>query len=301
MRQALAGLASLWLAGVALVCPDQEPSQAIRQNPSDEATMILIPDGEFLLGSNEDEIDEQFRRFGYQSDWKKHGMDEIPRHRQAVKRFLIYKYEVTNTQYKKFVDATGHAPPPYWKGKEYPTGQGTHPVVEVSWEDAEAYCGWAGTRLPSEAEWEYAARGPAPASGGPGRIFPWGDAWDRSRANSASYHAGKELLTAPAWQEWYDGNDQALYPLTSAVGSFDKGQSPFGVHDLAGNAWEWCADQYGPYAGHPGDRDAPEKNSRVAKGGSWANVSFHLRSADRNEFAAETRNLYIGFRCAQDP
>ena len=130
---------------------EDEKKITTEQNPNDGATIILIPAGEFWMGTDEKELDEQFQRFGYQADWKKYGLDEIPRHRQSVKQFFIYKHEVSNAQYKKFVDATGHAPPHYWKGKEYPQGKGMHPVVEVSWEDAQAYCRWAGVRLPSEA------------------------------------------------------------------------------------------------------------------------------------------------------
>ncbi|MBI1914312.1 MAG: formylglycine-generating enzyme family protein [Planctomycetes bacterium] len=297
---ALLGLVAL-PAVFLLGAEDQKRDAAIQKNPKDGATLILLPAGVGVLGTDEKEIDDQFRRFGYQKDWKKHALDEVPRHRQAVKQFLIYKYEVTNAQYKQFVDATRQAPPSYWKSKDYPPGKGQHPVVGVSWEDARAYCRWAGTRLPTEAEWEYAARGPAPAKGQPARIFPWGNEWDRSRANSASYHAGKELVSDPLWHAWYKGKDPSSFPLTTAVGSFEKGVSPFGVHDMAGNAWEWCADRYAPFGDKPGGAPKSDKQSRVVKGGSWANVSFHLRCADRNAFAPDTRNLYIGFRCAQDP
>lgn len=270
-------------------------------NPVDGATMVLIGEGSVMVGSDEAEVDEHFRTFGYQSDWKKYALAEIPRHRVTVKPFLLSKYEVTNGQYQKFVAATDHAPPTYWKGKTAPPGKEKHPVVDVSWDDARAYCHWAGGRLPSEVEWEYAARGSASADGTKrGPIFPWGDNWDRSRANSASYHFGKDIVDNAGYQEWSKQNVPASLPLTMPVGSFPNGASPLGILDMAGNAWEWCADPYAPYAGSPQGAPAGDVNSHVAKGGSWANVSFHLRCADRRIFTADTRNLYVGFRCAKE-
>lgn len=296
---AFAGLVLLSTAGL-MADLDQKQKIAAQENPKDGASMHLLPGGEVVMGSAESEIDEQFRRQGYQKDWKKYALDEIPRHRQPVKSFFIYKYEVSNAQYQKFVAATEHAAPPYWKGKSHPPGKGQHPVVEVSWEDAQAYCRWAGTRLPTEAEWEYAARGPAPAGDKAGPIFPWGNDWDRSLANSASYHAGKDIVNDQLYRTWSQKNDPASLPLTTAVGSFPKGASPFGVHDLAGNAWEWCADRYAPYKGNTASDPGADKKAHVVRGGSWANVPFHLRCADRNAFAPGARNLYIGFRCAKD-
>lgn len=283
-----------------LAADDQKQDFKTAENPKDHAQMVLIPGGEVSVGSDEAEVDEHFRRFRYQPDWKKYALPEIPRHRATVKPFALYKYEVTNAQYQAFVAATDHAPPTYWKGKTHPPGKEKHPVVDVSWDDAQAYCQWAGTRLPTEVEWEYAARGPAPSGDKPGPIFPWGDDWDRSRANSASYHFGKDIVDNQGYQEWTKGHTAAALPFTTPVGSFAKGVSHFGLHDLAGNAWEWCADPYAPYPGSPTGVPEADKNSHVAKGGSWANVSFHLRCADRRIFTADTRNLYIGFRCAQD-
>ena len=270
------------------------------KNAKDDAEMILIAGGSFLMGSTRAEVDAQFRDTGLPEDWKKHTLDEEPRHQRSVEPFYIYKYEVTNDQYKTFIEATGHRAPPHWKGKLYPADKGKHPVVEVSWDDAQAYCQWAGTRLPSEAEWEYAARGAAPAEGQPSRVFPWGNSWDRGLSNNASLHAGKELQNAADWNTWYEGDQKSLFPRTSRVGSFPKSVSPFGVHDMAGNAWEWCAEVQAPYPSQKAE-DAADKKLRARRGGSWANVALHIRSADRQAAAHDDLNIYTGFRCAKAP
>ena len=295
-------LASLFLLAFAcsIHAEENQNEPPAVTNAKDGAEMILIAGGSFLMGSTKPEIDAQFRDTGLPEEWKKHTLDEEPRHQRTIEAFYIYKYEVTNGQYKTFIDATGHKPPPYWNGKDYPTDQENHPVVPVSWDDATAYCRWAGTRLPSEAQWEYAARGPAPAGGGPSRVFPWGNSWDRRLSNNASLHAGRELNNAEDWKEWYEGDQKSLFPLTSRVGSFPKSVSPFGVHDMAGNAWEWCAEVQAPY---PSQRveDAADKKLRARRGGSWANVALHIRSADRQGAAHDDLNIYTGFRCAKLP
>ena len=270
------------------------------KNAKDGAEMILIAGGSFLMGSTKPEIDAQFLDTKLPAEWKKHTLDEEPRHKKTVKAFYLYKYEVTNGQYKAFIDASGHRTPPYWKGKDYPADKGKHPVVEVSWDDAMAYCRWAGMTLPTEAQWEYAARGPAPADGKPSRVFPWGNAWDRRLSNNASLHADRELLSAADWNKWYKGDQKSLYPLTSRVGAFPKSVSPFGIHDMAGNAWEWCAEVQAPYPQQKVE-DAANKKFRARRGGSWANVSMHIRSADRQPAAQDALNIYTGFRCAKLP
>ncbi|MFN0195476.1 MAG: formylglycine-generating enzyme family protein [Planctomycetaceae bacterium] len=297
------GISTILSASVILVTlgamagADDKAKIATQKNDKDDAVMVAIPAGEFLMGSTDEEIDADFKAIGYPADWKKHALDELPRHRQAVKSFLIYQHEVTNEQYQAFCKATEHKPPEYWKDGKFPEGKENHPVVQVSWHDAQAYCEWAGTRLPTEAEWEFAARGDADADK-PSRKYPWGDEWDRTLANSASLHADIDVNDAVIWQKWYD-KDQSQYPLTSPVGHFEKGISPLGVYDMAGNAWEWSADAYSLFTDEVRNKDIKDA-PRVTKGGSWANVPFHLRCADRNSVAPDTRNLYIGFRCAKD-
>ncbi|MEO1996057.1 MAG: formylglycine-generating enzyme family protein [Planctomycetaceae bacterium] len=280
---------------------EQKKSPPAATNVRDGAEMVLIPAGRFSMGTTDEEIDAQFADTGLPNDWKKHARDEQPRHVRTVKAFYLYKYEVTNAQYKKFIDARQHRAPPHWGGNSFPQGKQDHPVVEVSWDDAQAYCTWAGTRLPSEVQWEYAARG-ADAEDGKtaGRVFPWGKAWDRRLSNNASLHADKELTDAATWNTWYKAQPESSLPLTSQVGAFPKSVSPFGMHDMAGNAWEWCAGFQNPYPKLDSNGEAKSK-LRARRGGSWANVALHIRSADRQGAAQDNLNIYTGFRCAKQP
>jgi len=295
---------SMFLIVMPSVCcleaADEAEPPKIANNKKDSAEMILIPGGSFLMGTAAEEVDSQFSDTGLPNDWKKHTEDERPRHKQTLKPFYIYKYEVTNAQYKAFIDATGHRTPKHWNGTDFPTDKRKHPVVEVSWDDALAYCQWAGTRLPKEAEWEYAARGPASEDGKPSRVFPWGNEWDRRLSNNASLHAGKELVNGPDWKAWYEGDHKRKFPLTTPVGLFPQAVSPFGVHDMAGNAWEWCEELQVPY-GKPKNKDEANKTMRSRRGGSWANVALHIRSADRQSATQTDLNIYTGFRCAKNP
>ena len=301
-RTVCTALVPLFLLG--FICSTQaegkEKKLATVKNDKDGAEMILIPGGSFLMGTTAEEIDAQFRDTNLPEDWKKHTLDEQPRHKRTLQPFYIYKYEVTNEQYNAFVVATDHRPPLHWKGTVFPKDKGKHPVVEVSWDDAQAYCGWAGTRLPTEAQWEYAARGAGSADGKPSRVFPWGNKWDRRLSNNSSFHAKKELQNAADWKKWYGGDQKSLFPLTSRVGSFPKSVSPFGIHDMAGNAWEWCAEVQAPYA-KQSVADAGNKKLRARRGGSWANVALHIRSADRQGASQDDLNIYTGFRCVKLP
>lgn len=227
----------------------------VKNTPKD---MVLIPAGEFTMGSND--------------WWPKSG----PEHKRNLDAFHIDKYEVTNRKYKAFVDATGYNPPDNWENNKIPNGKVNHPVVYVSWFDADAYCRWEGKRLPTEAEWEKAARGADK------RTFPWGDKFSRDRANTPQY--GKED--------------------TMPVGSFENGKSPYGVYDMAGNVWEWTADWFKPYPmnTHP-DENYGEKY-RVVRGGSWYDCTYYrcgisAPSYNRIFFNPNTRNNNFGFRCAK--
>lgn len=286
-------LNSTWLHG-----EETEKKFPTETNPVDGAEMVLIPAGTLLMGSTPEEINAQFKDTGLPDEWKKHTQDEEPRHERTVDGFLIYKYEVTNAQYRKFIQATGRRAPPHWTSNGYPPEKGKHPVVEVSWDDAQAYCQWAGAQLPTEVQWEYAARGPSPGDGRPSRAFPWGDAWDRKLCNNGSLHADRELTSADAWKAWYDGDQTARYPLTTPVGSYPQSASPFGLHDLAGNAWEWCDNLPTAYPDQKAE-DVADHKLRARRGGSWANVAMHIRSADRQPAARDDLNLYTGFRCVK--
>lgn len=235
-------------------------------NPKDGATMVLVPAGAFPMGTSEEELAAWLRT--YPRDTRDGFSAEQPRHNVDLDAYYIYTTEVTVARYRKFCRATKRAMPlePPWKWQD------DHPIVHVTWDDAKAYADWAGVALPTEAEWEKAARGTD------GRVFPWGNAWAaRKCVNRAK--------------------------STRAVGRMPAGVSPYGCLDMAGNAWEWCADWYDTdYY-----RNAPARNpagpatghTRVIRGGSWYNSSPRgFRVASRGDFPPVYKfNFGIGFRC----
>jgi len=238
-------------------------------NPVDGAVMIMIPAGEFLMGSAGDE--------GYRN--------EKPQQKVYLDSYYIDKYEVTKVQYREFMQETGHEPPRDWS--DYDKTRLNHPAVGVSWHDAIAYAEWAGKRLPTEAEWEKAARSTD------GRKYPWGNISPDSGGHyRANYKVGR-----------YGAADG--YSNTSPVGSFPLGASSYGVMDMAGNVWEWCTDWYdSEYY-----RKAPKKNPpgpdsgrhHVLRGGAWLNDDMsYLRCAVRGWHAPHLRFHYVGFRCVQN-
>ena len=195
--------------------------------------------------------------------------DERPAHEVQVADLSMDRFEVTNVQYQRFVNETGHRAPRSWAGGYYPLGRALYPVVGVSWEDARAYAGWAGKRLPTEAEWEWAARGAE------GRLYPWGNELDPAQANFKS-SAQTPKGTAP-------------------VGSFPKDATPEGIMDLGGNVREWTADRYGPYRV---PHAPPTEGSQIAvRGKSWQTYNDAASSRDRMAMDAAAEDL--GFRCVQ--
>ncbi|HGJ66546.1 TPA: formylglycine-generating enzyme family protein [bacterium] len=223
--------------------------------------MVLIPAGEFQMGSN----------YG--------NRDERPIHTVYLDAFYMDVYEVTNAQYKIFIDATGHRAPAYWNDPIY--NAPNNPVVAVDWNDAKAYADWADKRLPTEAEWEKAARG-----GLVGKRYPWGNNLTHNNANYAGT-GGKD--------KW---------DFTSPVGSFTP--NGYGLYDMAGNVWEWCSDWYDSnyYASCTKSNPIGPSSGlyRVLRGGSWLYGSgFYMRVNYRSYHDTPTAlNPNIGFRCAMD-
>ena len=228
-------------------------------NPRDNAEMVLVPAGEFLMGSADTDPSAS--------------SEEKPQRRVYLDAYFIYKTPVTVAQYRAFCQATGRAMPvpPAWGWID------THPMVNVSWEDATAYARWAQVALPTEAQWEKAARGTD------GRIYPWGNAWDAGRAQYSKLRFGDAKQTAP-------------------VGSFPASASPYGALDMAGNVWQWCADWF-----HASNRDMPDRNptgptgggQRVLHGGGWYNnFPQQHRAAARLKAVPVVLNNGFGFRCA---
>jgi formylglycine-generating enzyme required for sulfatase activity len=230
--------------------------------------MVLIPAGEFWMGSPDGEGDK----------------DEHPRHQVYLDAFYMDKFEVTVARYAEFMRSTNRSKPAYWDRVDI-NKHGNLPVIGVDWHDAEDYCRWAGKRLPTEAEWERAARGTD------GRTYPWGNEGPTPRL--ANF--GKDYTNVN------NVYDESLAP----VESFEAGNSPYGLHRMAGNVWEWTADWYDEHyykKSPPQNPKGPSSDTgkKVLRGGSWTNVPGNVRSADRNRYTPTTRYSHLGFRCAQD-
>jgi formylglycine-generating enzyme len=224
--------------------PSSQPS-------NEDEQMALIPEGYVTLGSNEV------------------GDQEKPPHRVFVHAFYMDKYEVTNEEYKKFCDATGHKTPPYWQDKTVPKSLEKHPVVQVSWQDAMTYARWAGKRLPTEAEWERAAKGPNSYR------YAYGNAYDPQKANA---NTGK----------------------TTAVGSYPPNE--FGLFDMTGNVNEWTSSLFKPYPYQASDgREDPQAaGPRVLRGGSHSSGQENSRCLLRLGGSPDGGTPSDGFRCARD-
>lgn len=255
-----------------------------------DADMIVIPGGAFVMGSDA------------------HAPDERPQRSITLSAFAIDRFEVTNAQYWRFVLATGHSPPPYWPGDIYPTGQADAPVVAVGWDEATAYCQWAGKRLPTEAEWERACRGTQAS------LYPWGNAWEPARANvDPTDWVSLGAPARPGGPSIWDEARQLLAtpgaPGLRPVGSYAAGASAEGVHDLAGNASEWVADAYN-WAGywelpHHDPLNTQPPYNHVVRGSAWFEpvaLQGWLEASSRCSARSSSHAAYdprIGFRCAR--
>jgi len=264
----LASFLSLLLPGQEIVEASSPPGEVIGK---DGAPMILIPAGPFLMGV------PKWARDG--------GRDEYPNHKVSLDAYYMDKYEVTNGRYLEFIRATGHRPPKHstdptknlWQDGLMPESIINLPVVNVDWFDAQAYCLWAGKRLPSEAEWEKAGKGTDD------RRFPWG--------NVEPTH--KHLNFNQKWR-----GESTLVP----VGIYEAGKSPYGLYDMAGNVWEWVADWYdmeyyekSPPTNPPG----PEHGTlRVLRSSGWQVETPQVRIFTRVAADPLNRDHSTGFRCA---
>jgi iron(II)-dependent oxidoreductase len=264
-----------------------------QMSEKDGAPMILIPAGKFTMGSDQEQIYSFLKNFdGVSFDAFQ---AEIPERQITLDAFYIDQYEVTYRLYHQFVEATDRSVPKFWEDDQFQ--QADHPVLGVTWYDAHAYCTWVGKRLPTEAEWEKAARGTE------GYIYPWGNSWDPARTNTAGYWGGKTFSSIAKWAEWMQTalDRREAGPLN--IGTFSGGISPYGVHDMAGNVSEWVSDWYTPYTNQPtlirNPQGADSGTLKVHRGGSWSVSSIFARTAYRARENPERGSPYIGIRCAK--
>jgi formylglycine-generating enzyme required for sulfatase activity len=267
---------------------------------------VFIPAGAFLMGTHEVEVEKHIAKCKLERKRSPYRCEEVfdaetPAHRISIEAFYLDRTEVTNAEFERFVRATDYRTlaeregrgrlcsydkgvesyrwqdGAYWRAPEGPGSESVsdRPAVQVSWNDAAAYCQWAGKRLPTEAEWEYAARGPD------GLPYPWGDRWSGDHARHLGNRAGATF---------------------AAVGSYPSGASRFGVLDLAGNVWEWTSSLFRPYPydGKDGREGASATGIRVFRGGGWeSDDEVSLRTAFRTAQKPTYRANFLGFRCAR--
>ncbi len=326
-KNLLGGIICVALAGCVTHSPQgQATDKTVAPVKQMDYGMMLIPAGEFTMGSNRETNEAMWREanalnpYGFKD---KLYADEHPAHKVTLSAYFMDKYEVTNEQYRDFVIATDHTVPYTWMANGYglsrelleslpldhlrqiatdrfrldmdvpnmtqeqilaetdkvQQSRNTLPVTTISWPDADAYCHWTKKRLPSEAEWEHAARGPKNYE------YPWGNNWDPTKINTMSE------------------NPDAPY---SAVGSFPGDKSGYGVYDMAANVTEWVADWYDAYPGAAAEDDSRYygKLQRVIRGGMtssghYDSLSMVFRAAKRNHLKPYAALIDVGFRCAK--
>jgi formylglycine-generating enzyme required for sulfatase activity len=227
------------------------PTSPASKNPEG---MALVPGGTFKMGRDDG---DEF---------------ESPAHTVTVKPFFIDRTEVTNEEYERFILATGRRAPTHWIQGKIPEGQAKFPVVNVSWGDADAYARWANKRLPTEAEWEFAARGTD------GRVYPWGNDWKQEYAN-----AGRGKDGSPV-----------------AIGRYAPGASPFGALDMCGNVWEWTSSDFEDYPGKKGASTLAEAKLKVIRGGAFDVAPKRATTTYRGAIPPDRVPDKTGFRCARD-
>ncbi|MGH9768242.1 MAG: SUMF1/EgtB/PvdO family nonheme iron enzyme, partial [Blastocatellia bacterium] len=228
------------------------PNRAVAPGTPDG--MVLVPGGVFRMGRNDG---DEF---------------ESPAHDVEINPFFIDRTEVTNEEYQRFVSATGYRAPAHWADGKIPDGQTKFPVVNVTWDDANAYARWANKRLPTEAEWEFAARG------SDGRIYPWGNNWRQDYANAGRSRNGGLVET----------------------GSYAPGASPFGALDMCGNAWEWTSSDFKDYPGKKTASSLASAGFKVIRGGAFDAAQKNVTTTYRGAISPDSVPDKTGFRCARD-
>lgn len=223
--------------------------------------MVLVPAGEFTMGTNQSE------KIG--PNIPRAHNDARPEHKVLLPAFYLDKTQVTNAQYQAYCQATQYPPPPHWRDGEFPPGEEEFAVTHINWHESAAYAAWAGKRLPTEAEWEKAARGTDK------RLFPWGNKWDAKRV---------------VWDR----------SRGFKVGTKPEGASPYGALDMAGNVFEWTSSWYEAYPNAPHHFEEFGEQLKVIRGGGFAGGKELALTHYRSIASPNARSDLIGFRCAKD-
>ena len=265
----------------------EPPAGTERVLVADNSILLYVPSGDFIMGSKED---DPLSSGG-----------EYPQHTVYLEGFWIGKHEVTNAQYRRFILAGGYSNPAHWteagwkwreeEGITRPHfwddpqwSQDDHPVVGIRWFEAVAYANWAGARLPTEEEWEKAARGTD------GRTWPWGNFWDGTRVNACDRNCD---------QRWRDESVNDGYQFIAPVDSYPEGASPYGALNMAGNVWEWCSTAAREDSnGYRNDNVLEGNENRALRGGSYDYDLQVVRCAYRSVGTPRYHYSHIGFRLA---
>jgi formylglycine-generating enzyme required for sulfatase activity len=281
---------TLLLLGITLVVffwPSLSRSLPREHTARDGSRMVLVPAGTFRMSPS-------------------------PGREIHIDSFYIDEREITQAQYQRFVLDTGRHPPgkagfagkPYrWTGRRIPEGLEEHPIVGITWEEANSYCRWAVKRLPTEAEWEKAARGTD------GRTYPWGSTWTATRLNSAELWAKHVIQSLKDYDRFYwwpsKKNWEGRVVQTKPVGSFPGGASTYGALDMAGNVAEWVADWFDmnyPLTGPTRNPVGPASGTvKVVRGGAYSDPRWKVTATFRGKAEPEKRLPTVGFRCARTP
>lgn len=246
--------------------------EPVRISPIDKKEMVLIPAGEFIMGTDKTDLENTQQKIG---TVKPLYLDQHPERKVHLAAYYIDRYEVTNAEYKVYMDDTKYPDfPAHWVDGTYPEGQGNHPIANVIWQEALAYALWAGKRLPSEAQWEKAARGPS------GLFYPWGNEYAKGKANVG-----------------IEGERKAI-----PVGSKPGDVSPYQVYDLAGNVMEWTLDWYQAYPGNTYKDPRFGTKFKVLRGNGFQKAGHYFLDAyrftfNRTEVPPDEFFENVGFRC----
>jgi len=254
-------------------CGDHNDAlESVKISPIDGKEMVLVPAGEFIMGTNKTDVDNTQQKIG---TVKPLYLDQHPERRVNLDAYYIDRYEVTNEEFKRFMDDTKYPDPPAtWVDGTFPAGKGDHPVTNIIWQEALAYALWANKSLPTEAQWEKAARGPN------GLSYPWGDEYVKGKAN-----VGIEGAKA-----------------TVPVGSHPEDVSPYKVYDMEGNVMEWTLDWYEAYPGNAYQDPRFGKKFKVLRGNAFQKSGHYFLDAyryafNRTEVPADEFFENVGFRC----